>query len=93
MRAPPVMSNVIVLKAGQNSVFRELYLWLGTIKIVNTKTQETEPRHNTLDVVCSMSIQFPGGFQFQGNFLIALSFSTFRYSFCYEKNKGKEKKA
>lgn len=77
------MSNVIiVLQAGQNSVFREMYLWLGIIKIINTKSQETEPRHNTLDVACSMSIQFPGGFQFQGNFLRALSFSTFRYSFC-----------
>jgi len=81
---------IIVLKAGQNSVFRAMYQWLGIIKIVNTISQETEPRHNTVDVACSMSIQFPGGFQFQGNFLIALSFSTFRYSFCYEKNKGKE---
>lgn len=77
------MSNVIiVLQAGQNSVYRKMYLWLGIIKIINTKSQETEPRHNTLDVACSMSIQFPGGFQFQGNFLRALSFSTFRYSFC-----------
>lgn len=63
MRAPPDMSNVIiVLKAGQSSVFRAMYLWLGITKIINTKSQETEPRHNTLDVACSMSIQFPGGF-------------------------------
>lgn len=32
-----------------------------------------------------MSIQFPEGFKFHGNFLIALSFSTFRYGFSYEK--------
>lgn len=66
-------------------LFREMYLWLGIIKISNTKPQETEPRHSIWDVVCSMSIQFPEGFKFHGNFLIALSFSTFRYGFSYEK--------
>lgn len=96
MRAPPDMSNaIIVLKAGLNPIFREIYLWLG-IRKITTKPQETKPICNTLDVTCSMSIQFPGGFQFQGNFLIALSFSTSSYSFCYKKKEkkggGKNKK-
>lgn len=66
-----------------------MHLWLDIIKISNTKSQETEPKHNISDVVCSMSIQFPEGFQFQGNFLIALALSGMVFLI---KKKIKEKK-
>lgn len=38
--------------------------------------------------MCDVFSPFPGGFQFQGNFLKASSFSTFQLQFLLEKRKG-----